>query len=52
MLQIPLQIRDLGSCLTAAANLVEASSEEAAAATTTLDSRERTELEEALGFDN
>jgi DNA polymerase-3 subunit delta' len=50
VLQIPLQIRDLGSCLTAAANLVEASSEEAAAATTTLDSRERTELEEALGF--
>ena len=50
VLQIPLQIRDLGSCLTAAANLVEASSEEAAAATTRLDSRERTELEEALGF--
>ncbi len=50
VLQLPLQIRDLGSCLTAAANLVEASSEEAAAATTRLDSRERTELEEALGF--
>ena len=50
MLQIPLQIRDLGSCLTAAANLVEATSEEAAAATTALDSRERAELEEALGF--
>ena len=50
VLQIPLQIRDLGSCLTAAANLVEATSEEAAAATTALDSRERAELEEALGF--
>ncbi len=50
VLQIPLQIRDLGSCLTAAANLVEATSEEASAATTALDSRERAELEEALGF--
>ena len=50
VLQVPLLIRDLGSCLTAAANLVEATSEEAAAATTALDSRERAELEEALGF--
>ncbi len=50
MLQIPLRIRDLGGCLTAAANLVEATAEEAAAATAELDSRERADLEEALGF--
>lgn len=50
VLQIPLRLRDLGSCLTAAANLVEATSEEAAAATAELDGRERATLEEALGF--
>jgi DNA polymerase III subunit delta' len=50
VLAIPFQIRDLGGCLTAAANLVEATSEEAAATTTALDARERAELEEALGF--
>jgi DNA polymerase III subunit delta' len=50
VLQVPLQIRDLGSCLTAAANLVDASSAEAAGTTSDLDSKERAELEEALGF--
>ena len=50
VLQIPLQLRDLGTCLTAAANLVAATSEEAAAATAELDGRERGDLEEALGF--
>jgi DNA polymerase III subunit delta' len=50
VLQIPLKLRDLGSCLTAAANLVEATSEEAGVATADLDGRERADLEEALGF--
>ena len=50
VLQIPLRLRDLGSCLTAAANLVESTSEEAAAATAALDGQERATLEEALGF--
>jgi DNA polymerase-3 subunit delta' len=50
ILQIPLRLQGLGACLTAAANLVEATAEEAAAVTAELDSRERAELEEALGF--
>lgn len=50
VLQIPTQMRGLGACLTAAANLVEACGEEATAATADLDTRERKELEEALGF--
>ncbi|GAA2092607.1 DNA polymerase III subunit delta' [Microlunatus panaciterrae] len=50
ILQIPTQLRGLGACLTAAANLVEACAEEATRATTDIDARERKELEEALGF--
>lgn len=50
ILHIPLQLRGLGACLTAAANLVDACSEEAAAATADLDLGERSALEEALGF--
>ena len=50
MLQIPLQLTGLGGCLTAAAWLVEACAQEAAAATAELDARERRDLEEALGF--
>lgn len=50
VLQIPLQLHGLGACLTAAANLVEACTEEAAAATGPLDTEERARLEEALGF--
>ena len=50
VLQIPLQLRDLGSCLSAAGALVAACAEEAAAATADLDVRERRDLEEALGF--
>jgi DNA polymerase-3 subunit delta' len=50
ILQIPLHLQGLGACLTAAANLVEACAEEAAAATAQLDSGERASLEEALGF--
>ncbi len=50
VLQVPLRLQDLGSCLTAADHLVKACSEEAAAATGDLDARERASLEEALGF--
>ena len=50
VLRIPSQLKGLGSCLTAAARLIEACSAEAAAATTDLDARERAALEEALGF--
>lgn len=50
ILQIPLQLHGLGACLTAAANLVDACTEEAAATTSHLDGNERAKLEEALGF--
>lgn len=50
VLQIPLRLQDLGSCLTTADQLVKACSAEALAATGALDARERAELEEALGF--
>ncbi len=50
VLQIPLRMTDLGTCLAAADRLVKACSEEAAAATGAIDTRERAALEEALGF--
>ena len=50
VLQIPFGLRDLGACLTAAARLVEACAAEASAATAALDAKERSALEEALGF--
>ena len=50
VLQIPGRLRGLGACLAAAADLVDACTEEAAATTGELDGRERTALEEALGF--
>jgi len=50
VLQIPLQLHGLGACLAAAAELVGASTEEAAAATAAADADERSALEEALGF--
>ncbi|NNG20888.1 DNA polymerase III subunit delta' [Naumannella sp. ID2617S] len=50
VLRIPSSLTGLAACLDAAANLVEATNEEAAAATAELDSRERAALEEALGF--
>ncbi|OYO24129.1 DNA polymerase III subunit delta' [Enemella dayhoffiae] len=50
VLRIPNSLTGLAACLEAAANLVEATNEEAAAATAELDSRERAALEEALGF--
>ena len=50
VLQIPFQLHGLGACLAAAAQVVEASTVEAAEATVELDARERSALEEALGF--
>lgn len=50
VLRLPTQLVSLGTCLDAAANVVEAASEEAAAVTGELDARERAELSEALGF--
>ena len=50
LLKLPSRLVSLPDCLTAAANLVEAAGEEAAATTTELDAREREELSQALGF--
>jgi DNA polymerase III subunit delta' len=50
VLQIPFQLHGLGSCLIAAAQIVELSTAEAAEATSELDAKERAALEEALGF--
>jgi DNA polymerase-3 subunit delta' len=50
VLRIPFQLTGLGACLTAAANLVEASAEEAALATAEIDRHELADLQEALGF--
>ena len=50
VLQIPSQLHGLGACLAAAAQVVEASTVEAAAATNEPDASERAALEEALGF--
>lgn len=49
VLQIPTQLAGVGSCLIAAANLVEAASEEAGAATEGRDAAESAELAVALG---
>jgi DNA polymerase III subunit delta' len=50
LLKLPTRLVSLPDCLTAAANLVEAASEEAAATTSDLDAREKAELSEALGM--
>lgn len=50
VLQLPPRLTSLGSCLTAAANVVEAAAEEATLATAEVDLRERSELSEALGM--
>lgn len=50
LLQVPGRLVNLGACLTAANNLVDAAAAEAKAATAELDAKERAELEEALGF--
>ena len=50
VLELPPRLTTLGACLQAAANIVEASTEEAAQATADLDARERAALSEALGM--
>lgn len=50
LLQLPGRLTSLSACLTAAAGLVEAATQEAAATTAELDAREKAELSEALGF--
>jgi DNA polymerase-3 subunit delta' len=50
VLEIPFQLSGLGPCLRAAAELVEACAEEAAATTSALDAGELARLQEALGF--
>ena len=49
VLDVPLQLGDIGNCLTAAANLVEAAQEEAAQDSAALDEMETRELGRALG---
>ena len=49
ILKIPNQIVNVGACLTAAANLVDAAEEEAGAATSSRDSAEHERLSVALG---
>jgi DNA polymerase III subunit delta' len=49
VLRLPLQLVDIGSCITAAANLVDAATEEAVGATADLDTAETEELSRALG---
>jgi DNA polymerase-3 subunit delta' len=50
VLALPTRLTDLGACMTAAANLVDAATEEAAPIASRLDSAERTDLEQALGM--
>ncbi len=50
LLTLPGRLTSLGECLTAAAELVDSATQEAAATTTELDAREKAELSEALGF--
>ena len=49
VLEMPAQVATVGGCFTAAANLVEAAREEAAAVVNSLDAAETTALKEALG---
>lgn len=49
ILRIPAKLTTLGACLQAAANMVEAATEEATAITSELDAKERAALSEALG---
>ncbi|HEX2176523.1 MAG TPA: DNA polymerase III subunit delta' [Nocardioidaceae bacterium] len=50
VLGLPTRLRDLGACMTAAANLVDAANEEAAPISARLDGTERSDLEQALGM--
>jgi DNA polymerase-3 subunit delta' len=49
VLELPMQVATVGGCFTAAANLVDAAKEEAAAITETLDATETSALRESLG---
>jgi len=49
VLRLPLQLLDIGSCITAAANLVDAATEEADDATAGVEASETEELSRALG---
>jgi DNA polymerase III subunit delta' len=49
VLDLPGQVATVGGCFTAAANLVEAAREEAAATVATMDEAETSALKEALG---
>jgi DNA polymerase-3 subunit delta' len=49
VLAIPFELRDLGACLIAAAQLVDSAREEAKETTADVDARERAALEQALG---
>ncbi|MFC0627610.1 DNA polymerase III subunit delta' [Kribbella deserti] len=49
VLKVPFELRTIGSCLNAAAKLVDAAKEEAKASAAEVDQRERAELEQALG---
>ena len=49
MLELPVSLTDLGSCLTVAAAVVKAAEAEAAAATDELDTAELDDLKQALG---
>jgi DNA polymerase-3 subunit delta' len=49
VLSVPVQVGDVGSCLVAAANLVDAAKEEAQLATEVADSEETEQLKTALG---
>ena len=49
VLRVPAQLKDLGSCLTCAANLMDAASEEARPRAEALDARELADLETAYG---
>jgi DNA polymerase III subunit delta' len=50
VLALPTRLVDLGACMTAAANLVGAATEEAAPIAARLDGAERSDLEQALGM--
>ncbi|MFD7153905.1 DNA polymerase III subunit delta' [Kribbella sp. NPDC059898] len=49
VLEVPFALRDLGACLKAAQQLVDAAKEEAKASAEKVDEKERTALEQALG---
>ncbi|HWL98666.1 MAG TPA: DNA polymerase III subunit delta' [Nocardioidaceae bacterium] len=50
VLALPTRLTGLGACMTAAANLVDAATEEAAPIAARLDGAERSDLEQALGM--